>query len=80
MVSLPHSESHSRVDESSGKGHLTTGYREESGQLAQAQHDGDAGGRDDDVTEQKTQGTTSSEGLGGTQKETCADDTADAAT
>jgi hypothetical protein len=78
-VRLPHSESHSWVNESSGERHLATGYGEESGQLAQAQHDGDAGGRDDEITEQKTQRTTGSEGPGGSQKETSTDDTSDAA-
>ena len=75
---LPHSESHSGIDESPGERHLTTGYREESSQLAQAQHNSHAGGRDDEVTEEKTQRATSSEGPSGTQKETRTDDTTDA--
>lgn len=76
---LPHSKSHCWINESSGERHLTTSYGEESGQLAQAQHDCDTGRRDDGVAEQKTQWTTSSEGLGGTQEETSADDTSDPA-
>ena len=56
---------------------MATRYGEESGQLAQTQHDGDAGGRDDHVTEQKTQRATSSKGFGGTQEETSTDDTTD---
>lgn len=72
-----HRKSHGWVNETSGEGHLTTGYGEECGQFAQGQHDGDADGRDDDVTEQKAQRATSCEGPGGTQKETSADDASD---
>jgi len=58
---------------------LATRYGEEGGQLAQTHHDGDAGGRDDKVTEEKAQGTASSERSGGAQKETSTDDTTDTA-
>lgn len=75
---VPHSKSHRRVNKSSGKRHLATGYGEESGQLAQAQHDGDTGRRDDGITEQKTQRTTGSERPGGSQEETSTDDTSNA--
>ena len=79
MVHLPHSESHSRIDESSGERHLATRYGEESSQLAQTHHDGDAGGRDDEVAEEKAQRTARSERPGGTQEETSTDDTTDTA-
>jgi len=74
----PHRKCQCWVSEPSGEGHLATGYGEESGQLAQGQHDSDAGGRNDHVTEQKTQRTTRGEGPGGTQEETSADDASDA--
>lgn len=58
---------------------MATRYGEEGGQLAQTHHDGDAGGRDDKVTEEKAQGTARGERSGGTQKETSTDDTTDTA-
>ena len=76
---LPHGEGHRWVNESPGERHLTTGYGEESDQLAQAQHDGDTCRGDDEVPEQKTQGATGSEGPGGSQEETSTDDASDAA-
>lgn len=76
----PHRKSQSWVNKSSSERHLTTRYGKQRDKLAQAQHDGDAGRRDDDITEQKAERPTSGEGPCGTQKETSANDTSDATT